>query len=77
VSAQRRDDVGDGLAGKALVDPTPLRDKLTGRRRDGVAIERGFGAVVDDRPGEVVKRRVGHVVVGKADGDRPRRTVRR
>ena len=48
VAAQRGDDVGDGLAGEALVDPVPLGQQRTRRRLDGVRGQRGVDAVGDD-----------------------------
>ncbi len=48
MAAQRGDDIGDRLAGKAVVDPTPLGQKRTRRWFDGVCCQRGVDAVGDD-----------------------------
>ncbi len=49
VAAQRGDDVVDGLAGVALVDPDPLSQQSTRRWFDRVRGQSRVDAVGDDR----------------------------
>ena len=49
VAAQCGDDVGDGLAGVAVVDPLPLGQQRTRRWLGRVCGQRGVDAVGDDR----------------------------
>ena len=69
MAAQRGDDVFDGVAGEALVDPITLCGKFTRWRFDGVMGQRARDAVVGDRRGERVEVAVRHVVVGESHCD--------
>ena len=70
MAAKRGDDVGDGVPGIALVDPTPVEPVAWTRRRlDGVCGQCGVDTVGDDRVVELGELVVRHEVVGEAHGD--------